>query len=69
MLPRLMAEESLMATERIAVGTGSLDKHVTRRLLRAWGQQVNGHAGAPPPASPHVLGSMGIGYRTKARGR
>lgn len=35
-LPRLTAEESLLAAERVAVGTGSLRRGQARRVAQAW---------------------------------
>lgn len=36
MLPRLEAEESLVAAERIAVGTGSMTKDGRDQVIDAW---------------------------------
>jgi hypothetical protein len=35
-MPRLSAEESLLAAERVAVGSGSLRKGVGRRIADGW---------------------------------
>ena len=40
-LPRLIAEESLIAAERTAVGTNSLRKGVGSRITSAWSKTAN----------------------------
>lgn len=41
LLPRLVAEESLVAAERIAVGSGTLRPHARRQLLTSWERQTD----------------------------
>lgn len=40
-LPRLTAEESLLASERVAVGSGSLKRFVARRIQSGWIRQAD----------------------------
>jgi hypothetical protein len=66
MLPRLRAEESMLAAERIAVGTGSLKSSVARSIRRGWERQRTGEgaeAARAARATPAALGAIGIGYR------
>lgn len=64
MLPRLRAEESLTASQRIAVGTGSLKTGDARAVLDGWraattsGRRIRG---AKP--SREDLRAIGIGVR------
>lgn len=68
MMPVLIAEESLRETERIGVGiTGwGFKPAVARDVLRGWREDAVRHRVARTPsrpASPEILGGMGIGYR------
>jgi hypothetical protein len=40
-LPRITAEESLQAAERVAVGSGSLKKGVGSRIASGWQRQAD----------------------------
>lgn len=65
MLPQLQAEESLLAADRIAVGTGSLKREVAREIASGWERAARANAPAPREkrrASPETLQAMGIGY-------
>jgi hypothetical protein len=62
MLPRLSAEESIRATNQIAVGTGNLEKDARRQLVATWSQQSQSNR-RPVKASVQQLGAIGIGVR------
>lgn len=66
-LPRLAAEESLTAAERIAVGTGSLRKGEGRRIAHAWQRAADQRAPVirPKGAAEYAahMAAMGIGIR------
>lgn len=66
-LPRLAAEESLIAAQRVAVGTGSLKKGEGRRIAEDW-QRLTAHR--RPVVRPKdeamyraQIAGMGIGVR------
>lgn len=71
MLPQLQAEESLLMAERLAVGTGAMEKGERRRLMRSWRRAAQ----AAPALSartflaspPEALAAMGIGVRRVPR--
>jgi hypothetical protein len=64
MRPRLEAEESLLAHDRVAVGTGGLKAGQARKLMTQWRQTAQGgRKSARRPRSPQALGRIGIGYR------
>jgi hypothetical protein len=68
MLPRLEAEESLLATQRTAVGTGSLSKDDRQAVVRRWARQVDIPATqAVRTKDPGALAAMGIGLRQARR--
>jgi hypothetical protein len=62
MMPRLQAEEALLAVQVTALGTGSLKpgdaRAVRDRLARAAGRRARAHR-----ATPEGLAAMGIGFR------
>ena len=67
MLPRLQAEESILAVNRTALGSGSLAKDDARALSRTWSKAANG--GQEQPAiristdDPAKLKDLGIGVK------
>jgi hypothetical protein len=71
MLPRLDAEESLSAAQRVAVGTGSLKGNAGPALIRDWLRVA--HRDRPStrgmsPASLKARGkAVGIGFRKVPR--
>lgn len=68
MLPRLAAEESLLAVRRLSVGTGHLRADRVRSAIRGWETQARPH-GRPAraqKASPHLMRGAGIGIRRVA---
>lgn len=66
-LPRLAAEESLMAAQRIAVGTGSLKKGEGRRIAEGWQRMADHHRPLVKPADEAMyraqMAGLGIGVR------
>lgn len=62
MIPRLQAGEMLSTSAAMALGGGNLERRDARRLRSELQRQANGgrHERAAP-ASPLVLGMMGIG--------
>jgi hypothetical protein len=66
-LPRLSAEESLLAANRIAVGTGSLRKGEGRRIAAGWQRAMGQRVPSVRPKGPgeyaaHMAG-LGIGIK------
>lgn len=63
MLPRLEAEESILAANRVAMGSGAMKPEDAQRVARGWERQAGASliqpAGSPPRALPH----MGLGAR------
>ena len=48
MIPRLEAEESVLAANRIAVGGGKLKKETAEAIVREWSEHLpKGRKGAP----------------------
>ena len=68
MMPRLLAEESLLLAERVAVGTGSLKAGSGKRILNRWRRESQA-TGRAKPVSPDRLAVMGVGMRTVSRRR
>jgi len=74
MIPRLEAEESNLAAERIAIGTGAAPS--PRAVIRRWREQANparkaaAAATARPPAlfSPEVLARLQVRRVVKRKG-
>jgi predicted GNAT family N-acyltransferase len=62
MLPRLQAEESLHAAERVAVGSASLKREASGNLVREWLRLARGDQ-PPERLTAQAMGSAGIGYR------
>lgn len=65
MLPRLEAEESIVTSNRIAHGSGRLERGQALRLAREWSRAADeGRPGARPvPVTPDILEAAGIGVR------
>jgi len=70
-LPRLSAEESLMAATRTAVGTGSLKKGEGRRITAGWTRGTDQPRLAMRPKGPAEyeahLAAMGIGVKRERK--
>jgi hypothetical protein len=66
-LPGLVAEESLLAATRVAVGSGSLRKGEGRRLMATWSRTAGQGHPAPRPKGPAEYAArmavMGIGVK------
>ena len=63
-LPRLHAEESLRAADRLSVGSGR-NRIQSRMAMDEWRRQAYPRTGPRPravPATPEQLAMMGIGY-------
>ena len=60
MLPRLLCEESLTETNRIAIGTGSVSASAARRVASRWEATANGQPhvrrGDPTTTMPFGIG-------------
>lgn len=68
MLTRLEARESLLAAERIGIGTGAYDAPTQRTVRRGWLEKANGgHVPKAPSLSAGNLPAVGIGYRRAVR--
>lgn len=69
MLPRLQAEESLLAVRRTGLGVGAFARHDARKLTEAWVAAAHATPSGRRPtqhASPDILATMGIGVRVTA---
>lgn len=69
-IPRLEARESLLASARIAVGTGSLKKGAAKDIQRRWERDANGGRAMPRerrPPDPRALGALGIKVTRKVQ--
>lgn len=67
MLPRLRAEESLLESNRTALGSGVLSREDASKLGSRWERVANNQGGPTAQrATPQVLGAMGIGVRRVA---
>lgn len=63
MLPRLQAEESIRATQHVAVGTGSLERGDSQRITDRWAAAAQPNGRRPPrQTNPATLAAIGIGY-------
>jgi hypothetical protein len=60
MIPRLTAEESLLAAERIAVGVGRLPRHDARALVSRWQRAARAGRERAQPITPVLLAASGI---------
>lgn len=63
-LPRLQAEEVLIAIQVAQMGGGLLEKRDQQRILQRW-RRVAEVAPRATPVSPAVLASMGITFEVK----
>jgi hypothetical protein len=62
-IPALTAEESLVASERVALGSGSLDRHDAKQLRRDWRETAFGRVRVKAQkVAPADLAALGIGY-------
>lgn len=70
-LPQLVAEESLLAVTRVAVGTGSVRKGEGPRLMASWTRTAGQGQAAPRPKGPAEYAArmavMGIGVKRTRR--
>ena len=69
-LPRLEAEESILAMTRVAMGTGSFKEETSRQIRKDWVRTAEG----PQPiekavAAPRALPGMGFGSRRVKRAK
>jgi len=65
MLPQLIAEESIQASNRVALGSGTLAKNDARQLIARWQRGATGGSDPKPlapRATPEMLSALGIGY-------
>lgn len=62
MLPRLQAEESMLAMTRVAMGTASVEKEARRSILHDWQEAATpGRTVTRVTPSPDQLRGIGIG--------
>ncbi|HMJ87979.1 MAG TPA: hypothetical protein VK504_32605 [Vicinamibacterales bacterium] len=66
MLPRLEAEESILAADRLGVGTRTVSRQAVKEALDRWQRTAHpAHTRARarrPRATPDSLAALGIGY-------
>lgn len=67
MLPRLIAEESLLTSERVAVGSGSLKRGQGRQIAQGWMRQTDRPRDVIRPKSKEMyhaqMAMAGIGVK------
>lgn len=68
MLPRLEAEESLLAADRVAMGTGSMKKESADATWKRWAT-ATGHGADAAKPRPTALAAHGIPVRRVKTGR
>jgi hypothetical protein len=72
-LPRLSAEESLLFANRIAVGTGSLNKGEGRRIASGWQRIAGEHRAVVRSKGPGEyaahMAALGIGVKREKRAK
>ena len=70
-LPRLTAEESLLAANRTAVGTGSLKKGEGRRVAASWQRLAGEHRAVVRSKGPGEyaahMAALGIGVKKERK--
>jgi hypothetical protein len=62
MMPRLEAEESILAVHRGAVASGTLESSARQALIGKWERRAAAPAAAPV-AGPRALPDIGLGMR------
>jgi len=67
MQPRLEAEESILAANRIAVGGGKLKAEDARRIAQHWSAAANDEQVAKAAPDANALRAAGIAVRTVKR--
>lgn len=63
MLPRLSAEESFQAMERVAIGTGSLKEDTSTQIMNGWRRDMTPEAEPtipPKVRTPEMLRKLGV---------
>jgi hypothetical protein len=60
MLPRLQAEESLLASTRASVGSGFMASDDARRIMSTWERTANPERPRAQKATPEDMARMGI---------
>lgn len=63
MLPRLMAEESMLASTRVAIGSGTADKDESNKVRRIWAEVAQVAKPKALKASVEDVRAMGIAVR------
>ena len=64
MMSTLVAEESMRATQPIAIGSGSLTQAAARDIMAGWERDIHrtSQARSAVAISPEMLKQFGIGY-------
>lgn len=66
MLPRLNAEDALIARDTVALGTGAYDEAAAKRIVSGWVTMAKGGVDAPKKRAakptPEQLAAMGIAF-------
>jgi len=63
-VPKLTAEESLVASLRVAYGSGMLKEKDSKQVHAGWRTEAGLETPRPRRATPEDLASIGIGVRT-----
>lgn len=67
MMPRLEAEESLLAAQRASVGSGTLKADDAKAIVRRWTEAARPDR-RPQAADPGALAAIGIGVQAVTHG-
>jgi hypothetical protein len=64
MLPRLAAEEAMLAATEVGIGMGAIERDEARRIARTWERAANPTYERPKAQklTPDQLQALGIGY-------
>ncbi|MBA5778071.1 hypothetical protein H2509_13555 [Stappia sp. F7233] len=68
MMPRIAAEEQLMAINAVALGSGRIEKRETRRSIERLERMARGERQAAAKATPQMLAMIGISVKMPGMG-
>lgn len=65
MLPTLQAQQAMLQTDIVGIGTGSLAQGDAQRILWKWQEAARLTSGPTPEPSPETLQAMGVTRRRR----
>ena len=66
-LPRLMAQESILAALRVSVGSGTLTRDSAREIHRSWSEHASPRAIVATPSTPADVERSARAFEQMAR--